>query len=57
MLKVVYNEVIKDIPAYSRPSVIERSKSFHTLTEAVHFSRYIANTTHVLGKPTVIDED
>lgn len=56
VLKVVYNEVVKDVPLYARPSVVERTKTFNTLTEAVQFSKYIANTTHVVGKP-LIKED
>lgn len=56
MLKVVYNEVVKNAPVYSRPLIIERTKSFDTLTEAVQFSKYIANTTHVMGKPLIKDE-
>lgn len=56
VLKVVYNEVVKDFPSYRRPSVVERTKSFDTIGEAVQFSKYIANTTHVVGKP-LIKED
>ena len=56
VLKVVYNEVIKDCPSYLRPSVVERTRSFDTIGEAVQFSKYIANTTHVVGKP-LIKED
>ena len=57
MLKVVYSEVVKDFPSYSRPSVVERTKTFNTIGEAVQFSKYIANTTHVVGKPLIKDED
>lgn len=56
MLKVVYNEVVKDVPSYARPSVIERIRTFDTIGEAVQFSKYIANTTHVVGRP-LIKED
>lgn len=56
VLKVVYNEVVKDFPSYSRPSVVERTRTFDTIGEAVQFSKYIANTTHVVGKPLIKDE-
>lgn len=56
VLKVVYNEVVKDVPSYARPSVIERIRTFDTIGEAVQFSKYIANTTHVVGRP-LIKED
>lgn len=64
MLKVIYSEVVKDFPLYdgtpsyySRPSVVERTKTFNTIGEAVQFSKYIANTTHVVGKPLIKDAD
>jgi hypothetical protein len=57
MLKVIYSEVVKDFPSYSRPSVVERTKTFNTISEAVQFSKYIANTTHVVGKPLIKDAD
>ncbi len=57
MLKVVYTEVVKDFPSYSRPSVVERTRTFDTLSEAVQFSKYIANTTHVMGRPLIKDAD
>jgi len=56
VLKVVYNEVIQDFPARHRPSVVERTRTFDTIGEAVQFSKYIANTTHVVGKPLIKDE-
>lgn len=55
MLKVIYSEAVKDFPSYSRPSVVERTKTFDTIGEAVQFSKYIANTTHVVGKPLIKD--
>jgi hypothetical protein len=57
MLKVVYSEVVKDFPAHSRPSVVERTKTFKSISDAVQFSKYIANTTHVVGKPLIKDVD
>lgn len=57
MLKVIYSEVVKDCPSYSRPSVVERTKTFSTISEAVQFSKYIANTTHVVGKPLIKDAE
>jgi len=64
MLKVIYSEAVKDFPLYDgtpsyhlRPSVIERTKTFNTIGEAVQFSKYIANTTHVVGKPLIKDAD
>ena len=56
VLKVVYNEAVTDFPSYSRPSVVERTRTFDTIGEAVQFSKYIANTTHVVGKPLIKDE-
>ncbi len=57
MLKVIYSEVVKDSPAFLRPSVVERTKTFNTIGEAVQFSKYIANTTHVVGKPLIKDAE
>lgn len=55
MLKVIYSEAIKDFPSSARPAVVERTKTFNTIAEAVQFSKYIANTTHVVGKPLIKD--
>jgi hypothetical protein len=57
MLKVLYSELIKNNPNDKYGQVIERSKQVKSLTDAVSFSRYIANTTHILGKPIIIEED
>lgn len=61
MLKVMYSEIVKsNLPDRMFPErglVVERSRTFNTLSEAVQFSKYIANTTHVVGKPLIKDLD
>lgn len=56
MLKVVYSEVVKSQPTDRYGLVVERTKQVGSLTEAVNFSRYIANTSNVVGLPTVIED-
>lgn len=52
MIKVTYSEIIKDRDGV-RGALIERTRNVSTLTEAVNFSRYIANTVNLVGKPIV----
>lgn len=57
MHKVVYSELVKTNPTDKYGRVVERSKHVKSLTDAVSFSRYIANTAHILGKPLIVEED
>ena len=56
MLKVKYTEIVKD-KNQLRGKPVNRSKNVTTLSEAVVFSKFIANTTHVIGKPVVEDDE
>lgn len=54
MIKVTYSEIIKGQDG-NLGNLIERTRNVDTLTEAVNFSRYIANTVNLIGKPIVED--
>jgi hypothetical protein len=52
MIKITYSEIVKD-QNQLRGKLVQRTKSVQTLTEAVDFSRYLANTVNLTGKPIV----
>lgn len=56
MLKVVYSEIVSDRTSKSYGLLVEKTKRVGSLKEAVDFSRYIANTANVVGKPVVEEE-
>jgi hypothetical protein len=52
MIKITYSEIVKD-KSQVRGKLVERTRNVRTLTEAVDFSRYLANTVNLAGKPIV----
>jgi archaellum component FlaC len=52
MIKITYSEIVKD-QNQLRGKLVQRTKSVQTLAEAVDFSRYLANTVNLTGKPIV----
>lgn len=56
MLKVIYSEVVKDRAESPHGKLVEKTKCVGSLAEAVTFSRYIANTAHLVGRPVIVEE-
>ena len=57
MLKVTYSEIVKNPNPYVKGTLVERTKNVSSLKEAVNFSRYIANTANIVGKPVIEEID
>lgn len=56
MIKVKYSEIVRESDR-KLGKLVERSKSCGSITEAVNFSRYIANTANIAGKPVIEETD
>jgi len=57
VLKVTYSEIVKNPNPYVKGTLVERTKNVSSLKEAVNFSRYIANTANIVGKPVIEEID